>query len=50
MKKEAEEAMQLGGPNLEKFGADVLTAIRKRQSSGGEKEAATAAAIPAGWQ
>ena len=47
MQKEAEEAIQLGGPPLEKFGQQVLAEIRKRKS-GGEPPAPTA--VPDGWQ
>jgi hypothetical protein len=45
MRKEAEDAALLGGPTLEKFGAEVVAAIRKRQSG-----ADANSAIPEGWQ
>jgi hypothetical protein len=49
LQKETEEAIQLGGPTLAKFGEQVLAAIRKRQPSAEQKPTAESAP-PAGWQ
>ncbi len=45
LEREAQTAMLLGGETLQKFGQDVLAAIRKRQGAGPSVEA-----VPEGWQ
>lgn len=46
LEKEAEDAVHLGGPSLEKFGQQVLATIRKRKST----PARGPTAVPEGWQ